>query len=515
MPLNVEILWIIVAMTVVILVIAFSLITLVVFNQRRFISIQKEKLREIEIREKKYSDLFNNVTDIVFIHSLDGTIIQISEAVHRLLGFRVEELVGRSLHAILDTMYHSRIESYLLRIGEDGELHGRIRVLDKWGSPHVLEYRNSIEMRNETSVAVRGIARDVTPSWEAERALSENEKQYRRLVEFSPLPMVIHAEGVILYANNSALALVKAENLSKVVGCNVEQFILAGPLNPLEEVIGPSNGSPRQEIHARKLLLPDQSIIDVETVSLPVRYDGKEAVHTVIHDVTEAKRIEETLREIPRQILDAQEKERRKVVSDLHDGVNQLLYSVQIRLQTAEKEKINPALAVSVKDIGRDLNKAIEEIEQITHNLRPKMLDDLGLVSAVRGLCNDFTERTEIPVERALENFSDGSSKAIELCFFRIIQESLSNIEKHADATNVSVTLQDAEGVLIATVKDNGKGFDPNDEKEKSARRKGIGMNTMNERAVYLGGSVSVDSAPDEGTTITVRIPKVVEHTEV
>jgi PAS domain S-box-containing protein len=506
---NAEVWWIIAIGTIVTVSFAIFLISTIVVNQRRFIRIQEDRLDEVKRSEEKYSDLFNNVTDVVFIHSLNGEILEINERGLTLLNLPAREIVGKSLKDIFGSGYHRRVDAYLMEIRLRGEATGSFSLFCQDGRCMTFEYRNSLIKKNETSIAIRGVARDITEQRAIAKSVRASESRFRHLVRFSPLPMIIHSDGIVRYANQATFTLMKAHDYVEIVGKPVDDFIILD-FHPLEHPQASSTSDDTQpRIRTEKLRPLTGNHIDVETASLPVFFDGKPAIHTVIRDITRSKQLEAKLREIPKQIIDAQEAERGRVSRELHDGVNQILGSVKFRLQATETN-IMPVARAAAEDVGRiyaDLEKAIIEIKRISHNLRPSILDDLGLIAATRNMCDDFQKRMKIATDFTSDDLPERLLPEIELACFRIIQEALNNIEKHSKATQVTVGITMDETVLQATIIDNGKGFLRESLKPSNGERRGLGMDTMKERAAFVGGITTIHSEPYKGTSIIVRIP--------
>lgn len=217
---------------------------------------------------------------------------------------------------------------------------------------------------------------------------------------------------------------------------------------------------------------------------------------------------EAAARALPRLIREAQEAERRRVARDLHDSVNQILSAVKFRL-TAMEEKLQDKDEATWRDVLKakaHLEKAIQEVRRISRNLRPSELDDLGLVPAVRSLCNEFSERTGVPVELAFGRLPQNIPDDIELNLYRVLQEALGNIERHAAARAVTVGLERDGGFLRASISDNGRGFDPAFPDRRRARP-GMGLVDMRERAEFTGGRCTLRSAPGQGTEIVIEMP--------
>jgi two-component system NarL family sensor kinase len=204
------------------------------------------------------------------------------------------------------------------------------------------------------------------------------------------------------------------------------------------------------------------------------------------------------LRELAHSYVQFQVSQRRNFARELHDGINQLMVSVKFRLELA-RDKLVKKDDSAVNDINKGcdvLNMAIQEVRRISHDLRPIQLDDLGLESALHSMTNDFSERTSIEMNVHLELPEQRLPDDIEISLYRIAQEALMNIEKHAEAGHVGLTIWSREGYIWIEVSDDGKGFTP--DKDDS----GIGLLNMRERTELLSGRFSLKSRVGSGTRL-------------
>ena len=236
------------------------------------------------------------------------------------------------------------------------------------------------------------------------------------------------------------------------------------------------------------------------------RVIGMQGIH---QDITARKQTEDTLRELPRRIIEAQENERRRVARELHDGVNQILSTVRFRLQAIESR-----LEEDDRELRRDatkakalLERALNEVRRISENLRPSELDELGLVAALQGACEEFQERTGVATELRCARLPKKLPAELNLTLYRTVQESLNNIEKHAEARRVTVRLGREDGLLILAITDDGAGIEPRSEQSRRSKNGGFGLVSLRERAAFAGGTLDIQTAPQQGTTITVRLP--------
>jgi PAS domain S-box-containing protein len=233
---------------------------------------------------------------------------------------------------------------------------------------------------------------------------------------------------------------------------------------------------------------------------------GEQYVAGMAVDITEQKRAEEALHRLPQSIIEAQESERRRVARELHDGVNQAIASVKFRIQTAEQQilRADPRWQETCGKTKEMLDSVLQQVRRLSRNLRPGELDDFGLAAAARSACQEFELRNGIHVSFAHSEFAERLPPALELSLYRIIQEALTNVEKHSDATAVEINLTAEESSVILQISDNGCGFAP----AQGARPdSGLGLLHMRERASLVGGVFSMTTAPGKGVQLLVQAP--------
>ena len=207
------------------------------------------------------------------------------------------------------------------------------------------------------------------------------------------------------------------------------------------------------------------------------------------------------------QLIRAQEEERRSVARELHDEIGQALTMVKINLGTIRLAD-NPANAVELLDEGMVLvDRALEQVRDLSLLLRPAMLDDLGLVPALRWLSTTQAERAGYRLSFTAHRLEVRPSREIETICFRVAQEALTNIARHAQARNVTLDLQEPDGQLRLTVHDDGVGFDPDAVRQRAATGRSMGLLGMQERAKLGGGQLAIESAPGQGATLTLSLP--------
>ena len=222
------------------------------------------------------------------------------------------------------------------------------------------------------------------------------------------------------------------------------------------------------------------------------------------------------MRELTHKTINFQEDERKRVSRELHDGINQLLVSVRYKLDNAKNQLSKPQMASNaaideaqniIDEADDILTSGIQEVRRISRDLRPTVLDDLGLSHALNSLLDDFSERTNISVEYNDNTQSEAFSYEIETAFYRIVQEALTNIEKHAkSAKNVSLNITQKRNFVSLSISNDGIGFNKQTLDETNPDR-GLGLRNMVDRTELLEGHLTVNSSLNKGTTVIVNIP--------
>jgi two-component system sensor histidine kinase UhpB len=216
-------------------------------------------------------------------------------------------------------------------------------------------------------------------------------------------------------------------------------------------------------------------------------------------------RIEDERVRSGRLVLRAQEEERRRLARDLHDEVNQALTAILLRLE-ALSQAAPPELVDELGELKRLVNQAMNELLQLARQLRPTALDDHGLLPAMASQVKRFEAQTGIKAELSASGAAPGALQPDEeIAVFRIAQEALANVARHADAREVSVGLRTGDDGVELTVRDDGRGFEPDATTTEGGG--GLGLGGMAERARLVGGELTIESRPGGGTELCLRVP--------
>ncbi len=339
------------------------------------------------------------------------------------------------------------------------------------------------------------------------------EHTYRVLIEsMNEGALTLTADKVILYANGCFARMVKCP-LEQVTGSSFRRFLSAADqalLRPLMKKSATTGSKMQVMLHGG-----DGSRLPVQISVREMAKDssGRVTIGMVVTDMTEARRTEEMLRALTHRVVQVQEAERGRVAMELHDNITQLICAVVFRSQAlAESLSTHdgPAKDAAIQ-LCTMLGHTAEEVERISRNLRPSILDQLGLVAVMRATSTEFTARTGVAVKLACVELLERPPADIELALYRIFQQALMNVETHAQAKHVTIVLTLWRGSVRLVIQDDGLGFDP---ENLPARRKGnggLGLLSMRERATYVGGTFTIDSSRRAGTKIEICIPLVAE----
>lgn len=278
-----------------------------------------------------------------------------------------------------------------------------------------------------------------------------------------------------------------------VVSVGVNALILRLALTPIQSLERTAERVQNGDLDARA---PQSSVADRELERLTDTFNG-------MLDTLEAYR--RRLREVAARALSAAEEERKRVARELHDETAQTLAALLIRLRIARRTGDSAARDALLEEMRTEIGDALEGIRRFARGLRPPALDGLGLVPAVESHVRSLAESLGLHIDLDADPLDGVLSPEAELALYRIIQEALSNVVRHADAERVWICIRRLPDGVTATLRDDGVGFDMAEVTDREGR--GLGLFGMQERAAYLGGGVEIRSAPGVGTLVRAEIP--------
>jgi signal transduction histidine kinase len=265
-----------------------------------------------------------------------------------------------------------------------------------------------------------------------------------------------------------------------------------------------------------EVITKDGYRVPVEISSRLIYEDGVPvAVQGTARNLVERKRAEEALRGFSRQLIRAQEAERQSIARELHDQIGQLLTAIRINLETIRDPSI-PVGSNALIDEGVSLvDEAIQQVRDLSFELRPSLLDDLGLTAALHWYADRYMQRTGIHTTTSICPESRiRLPRELETSCFRIVQEALTNVARHAQAKTVSIDVRTVNSDLSLSIKDDGLGFDSYSP-ANGVPLNSLGLRGMEERVRGLGGKLEIKSAPRKGTEVRVYFPNGTDKREL
>ncbi|WP_181257415.1 PAS domain-containing sensor histidine kinase [Pseudaminobacter soli (ex Li et al. 2025)] len=248
----------------------------------------------------------------------------------------------------------------------------------------------------------------------------------------------------------------------------------------------------------------------VSTNAAPIRDENGEisAAVVALTDITDRKAAEAERDRLTRRLLKAQEEERLRIARELHDELGQDLTALSLGLKSLEPVLQDDAKLTKLAELRAIVEHMSVEVHSTASSLRPTSLTDLGLRQALDCLVASWAERLGIAADAHLEGLDEQLSDEGQVVIYRVVQEALTNIAKHSGANSVSVTAQWADGIVRVAVEDDGRGFDPSDPTPNEDKHmKSLGLSGMRERLALVGGYLSVETAPGQGTTVYAALP--------
>ena len=268
-----------------------------------------------------------------------------------------------------------------------------------------------------------------------------------------------------------------------------------GPLNRLQDVVR-RVGEGDLSVRARPTPLADAEIARIAD-TLNVMLDNVQSYEGQVRNLSGA-------------LIRAQEDERQRIARELHDDTGQVLTLLLIRMKLLESQPGAEELQPQIEELRGLIANAIDQVRRLALNLRPPTIDQLGLFPALRSLVATFTESTGLRVTLELSREPITLARENTLAVYRVVQEALTNAAKHAGAQQVSVAVRREGDCLVATIRDDGRGFTPetfSGRHRQPAGGAGVGLFGMEERARLAGGALSLQSAPGRGASVTLRVP--------
>ena len=488
----------------------------------------EQALRESEARLQAMLD---HSPSLIFLKDLEGRYLEVNQQFERSFQLSRRDIIGKTDHDIFPTEQAAAFRANDLKVLEAGRSLEFEEVAVYGGVLHTSIVSKFLLRRLDgRPYGIGGITTDITERKRAEEMLQISEAFARAVLDsLSARVCVLDRDGVILKTNDAWSEFVQ-QHVDRVftlgeVGQNYldlcRRTAAAGKtpggqaiLKGLEAVL--AGYDPSFSAEYRKQLPEGERWFMMRVTPLK----GAKGVVISHTDISGRVRMERTLEQhvlllgekreelesLTGKLIEAQEQERKRIARELHDDFNQRLAALSVELESMERAPVAPPepVARQLAVIRDQVVRLSDDLHDLAYRLHPSLLEHVGLEVAARDHVAEFTKRTRLPVTFAAREVPETLSPEIATNLFRVMQESLQNVFKHAQATEVTVRLSGSSKGIGLSVRDNGKGFDL---ESKDVREKGLGLVSMQERARVLGGFLRIHSFPTGGTKVCVWIP--------
>lgn len=471
-------------------------------------NITQQKKAELAIREseEKYRSFFNNSMDAILLTITDGNIIAANPAACAVFGMTEEELCTRSCRALADPE-DPCFESLINERQRTGSAKGEITMVRKSGAKFPAEISSMVFKDANGRLKTSKIIRDITGQVEARKNLENSEKKFRQIIETTEEGIwMIDEKNKTTFVNKKMCEILEYTEEEMLGKTNLDFKDEEEKKRALQQIERRKKGI--KETHESTFITKSgRKICTLVSTNAVLDDDGNyKGALAMITDITQRKQLEEDIlrqkvqqqKEITKAALLVQEKERNNLGAELHDNINQILTAVKLQLKHFIE---HPDLPVSLVETShRHLATAIEEIRGLSQNLVTHRFQDYSFSNVLDSFL------TALPLRDALElNLSNLSEEkvpdAIKLTLFRIVQEHVNNIAKHAKATRVAIALCTDEAFVHLNIHDNGVGF------EVKAKRSGVGLTNIYNRVESYSGRIDIVSRPGNGCRLSISIP--------
>ncbi|MGO9377722.1 MAG: ABC transporter substrate binding protein [Dissulfurispiraceae bacterium] len=354
-----------------------------------------------------------------------------------------------------------------------------------------------------------------------EKALRESEEKYRDLYDNAPdMYHSVDGNGIVIDCNETEARMLGYKK-DEIIGKPITNFWTPASVKLHEEMFPSIKTEKKDSVIEREFVRKDGSsfLTSLHVFTETDKDNNFMKTKTITRDITESKRLEnelknsqEELRNLSAHLQSVREEERRSIASEIHDELGQVLTTLKLDLSRMKTKLLKESnqLATNAQSMSDLVDKTIESVQKISSELRPGVLDHLGLSDAIEWLAGEVCSRKELDYDITIvpEDITLDQSRSIAV--FRIFQEALTNVVRHAHATLVKITLTKGHSGLALIVKDDGIGIS----EEKLLDHTSYGLIGIRERARYLGGDVIIGGSPDKGTSVEVNIPLNGENEE-
>jgi PAS domain S-box-containing protein len=477
--------------------------------------------------------LIETAQEGVWLLDAAGNTAYVNQRMAEMLGYTRAEMLGRPFYDFMDDRARAEARVLFERRRQGVREQHDFRFQRKDGSD-LWTIVSTTPLYDEHSqfIGALGMITDITARRQAEEALRASQHQLHQIIEHLPVAVfAVDGEGKPRYENRLARELLgkRIEDLNgdARVGrlSRYYQAYLAGTdqFYPIDRApLAQALAGKCTTVDDMEIRRPDRTI-PLEVSAAPITDAAGNVVLAiaVFRDISERRQTEaerqrlfdevqanqQRLRALSQRLLELQEAERGHLARELHDEIGQALTAVKINVQAAQRqatlEEAAPLLADSIDLVER----VLQQVRDISLNLRPALLDDLGLAAALRWYVDRQTRRAGIVARVVTDLLDEPLPDGLAITCFRVVQEALTNILRHAQARHVNILVAHQGQELILTVSDDGCGFDADATFHSAADHATFGLLSMQERVELAGGRLTIRSTPGEGTEVRVALP--------
>ncbi len=468
--------------------------------------------------ERQYREIFENAGEGIFQSTPEGYYLTANPALARMHGFDSPAELIRSRRDISREVYvePAQRDEFKRLLEEHGEVRGFEHQFFRKDGSKIWISVNAHSVKDDAGniLYYEGTAQDISKRKRAEQALRESEERYRELFENSKDAFYVHdMKGVYVSVNRAAEKL-SGYRREEIIGKHFSEFMTPEHARHVQRQLQKKLETAGETTYEIEMITRRGKHIPVEISSrLIVEHGVPVGVQGCARNISERRKAQEAERNYSRRLIEAQEAERRRISLELHDQVGQILTAVKMNLHALKQTCSEPETLSSITDNLKVIDEAVDQVRDLSVDLRPLLLDDFGLVVALRWYLERQTRNIGVPAKFVTGSLDedDRFSSELETACFRIVQEGVTNIVRHARASRISVRLERVVSDLILLITDDGAGFDARLLRSGTAGAATLGLRGMEERAQAVGGTITIDSAPALGTEICARLPIIGE----
>ena len=507
--------------------------------------------------EERFRSVVENANDAIICIDSNGNIDSWNQAATKIFGYSANEALGKPLILLIPERFRGDYQRGMNRIVSVGKSNiiGKtvyIAGLRKDGS----EFPGELSVatwKTKGQMFFTGIVRDITKRKQAEEALQKARNELEQLVRKRTAELVKANEQLrceiedrkrveeALRENNELLEKIFSTTHMLIAYMDTDfnfirvnrAYAVADGREP-EFFVGKNHFDLYSYEDNRSLFRrvvekgephtayakpfeyaehPERGVTYWDWTLHPVKKNSGKVEGLVLSlvNVTERIKTEERLRFLSSQLLTAQENERKRIAHELHDSIGQSLTAIKFGLENCLDQRdlcTDEARVQSLKAVIPLVRQAIEEARRIHSDLRPAMLDDLGILATINWFCREFQIiYSDLRIEKQVHVQEDEVPETLKMVIFRVLQEAMNNIAKHSEADLVRLCFKKTDATIGLTIEDNGRGFDPESALSLNSSERGFGITSMKERTKLTGGSFAINSTPGGGTVVQASWP--------